>query len=204
MDRLQRFRKALQAHLAHPLVSWLAKTPVTPNLITWSGFIVVLAAAGLAAAGYLFAAGWVILLASSFDALDGSLARQTGRVTRFGGILDSTLDRLSEAAVLLGIMAYFLLEQQPHYEWYVLLTGLTLISSFLVSYIRSRAEAAGLDCQVGMFTRVERVIILVLGLLLSQISFILVAVLAIIAVLSMVTVVQRLVHVSRQARKSDN
>jgi CDP-diacylglycerol--glycerol-3-phosphate 3-phosphatidyltransferase len=201
MGRLQVFRKALQANIAQPLVSLLAKTSISPNTVTWFGFFVVLVAAWLAAAGHLFAAGWVVLLAGSFDAIDGALARHTGRVTRFGGVLDSTLDRLSEAAVLLGIMAYFLFNPQKYYEWSVLLIGLTLISSFMVSYIRSRAEAVNLDCQVGIFTRAERVIILSLGLLLSNISYVLVVSLAIIAILSIVTVVQRLLHVYWKAKE---
>jgi CDP-diacylglycerol--glycerol-3-phosphate 3-phosphatidyltransferase len=198
--RLQAFRKALQGHITQPLVSLLAKTSITPNIVTWFGFFIVLIAAWLAAADHLFAAGWVMLLAGSFDSIDGALARHTGRVTSFGGILDSTLDRLSEAAVLLGIMAYFLFNHQAHFEWNVLLAGITLISSFLVSYIRSRAEAADLDCQVGLFTRAERVIILALGLLLNSLSYALVSSLAIVALLSSVTVVQRLVHVYRKTK----
>jgi CDP-diacylglycerol---glycerol-3-phosphate 3-phosphatidyltransferase len=134
--------------------------------------------------------------------LDGALARRTNKVTRFGGVLDSTLDRISEALILLGIMAYYLYNTTlVSGGWIILLIGLTIISSFLVSYIRSRAEAAGIDCQVGIFTRVERVIILALGLLLSSINYALVAALGIIALLSVVTVIQRLLYVYRQTNK---
>ncbi|MBN1189787.1 MAG: CDP-alcohol phosphatidyltransferase family protein [Dehalococcoidales bacterium] len=177
----------------------LARTGVTPNQITWCGFIITLVSAALAATGYLFAAGWVMLLAGFFDMLDGALARRTNRVTRFGGVLDSTLDRLSEAAVLLGIMAYFLFHTGSDlYRWMPLLAGLALVFSFVVSYIRSRAEAAGIECQVGISTRTERVIILTLGLLVAMDLSLTVA-LGIIAVLSAVTVVQRLAFVHRQA-----
>ncbi len=166
-------------------------------MVTWFGFIVIVIAAVLAALGYLFAAGWVVLFSGFFDIIDGALARSTNRVTRFGGILDSTLDRLSEAIILIGIMAYYLSNPDVYQEWIILLVGITMIASFLVSYIRSRAEAAGIDCQVGIFTRAERVIILALGLLINQLDIIL----PIIAALSIVTVVQRLVHVYRQAKK---
>jgi CDP-diacylglycerol---glycerol-3-phosphate 3-phosphatidyltransferase len=197
-SRLQIIRKALAAYITQPIVILLAKTSVTPNTVTWIGFIIILAAAGLAASGRLFAAGWVMLLSGFFDIIDGALARHTGQVTRFGGVLDSTLDRLSEAAVLLGIMAFFLFHSDSEYvPWITLLIGVTLIFSFLVSYIRSRAEGAGIDCQVGVFTRTERVIILALGLLIG-LEIGLIVIMGIIALLSIVTVFQRLLHVYRR------
>jgi CDP-diacylglycerol--glycerol-3-phosphate 3-phosphatidyltransferase len=165
-------------------------------MVTWFGFFLILAAAALAGTGHLFASGWVVLLSGFFDIIDGALARHTDQVTRFGGVLDSTLDRLSEAAMLLGIMAYYLFNPEVFREWIVLVIGLTMIASFLVSYIRSRAEAAHIDGQVGIFTRTERVIILALGLLINQLPIIL----SIIAFLSTVTVVQRMVHVYGRAK----
>jgi len=188
--------------MTQPIVSLLAKTAITPNMVTWSGFVLILVATALVAIGYPFAAGWVVLLSGFFDIIDGALARRTNRVTRFGGVLDSTLDRISEAAILLGIMVFFLFRSQSAISgWIALLIGVTIIFSFLVSYVRARAEALNIDCQVGIFTRVERVIILALGLLLSSINWVLIAVLGIIALLSFVTVVQRLVHVYQQSRK---
>jgi CDP-diacylglycerol---glycerol-3-phosphate 3-phosphatidyltransferase len=166
-------------------------------MVTWFGFFLILAAAALAGTGHLFASGWGVLLSGFFDIIDGALARHTNQVTRFGGVLDSTLDRLSEAAMLLGIMAYYLFTPAIFNEWIILVIGLTMIASFLVSYIRSRAEAAHIDCQVGIFTRAERVIILALGLMINQMTIILI----IIAVLSVVTVIQRLVHVYQSAKK---
>jgi CDP-diacylglycerol--glycerol-3-phosphate 3-phosphatidyltransferase len=199
---LQVFRKLLAAYITQPIVSWLARTSITPNTVTWIGFFIILAAAVLAGLGHPFAAGWVMLLSGFFDIIDGALARGTNRVTRFGGVLDSTLDRLSEAVLLLGITAFFLYNNTTSLSggWVILLIGITLTGSFLVSYIRSRAEAAGLNCQVGVFTRAERVIILALGLLLSGIPYALVAALGIISLLSAVTVVQRLLFVYRQTR----
>jgi CDP-diacylglycerol---glycerol-3-phosphate 3-phosphatidyltransferase len=198
---MQVFRKALAAVITKPIVMVLAKTGVTPNMVTWFGFIIILGAAVLVGMGHPFAAGWVMLLSGFFDIIDGALARQTDQVTRFGGILDSTLDRLSESAMLLGIMCFFLFHTNVEFlYWIVLFIGITMIFSFLVSYIRSRAEAAGIDCQVGIFTRAERVIILALGLLLNF-NLALVIALVIIAILSIVTVIQRLIYTNQQAKK---
>jgi CDP-diacylglycerol--glycerol-3-phosphate 3-phosphatidyltransferase len=196
VGKLQVARKLLHSYITQPLVVLLAKTHVTPNMVTWFGFLVVIAASWLAAEGYLFASGWVLLLSGFFDIIDGALARHTNQVTKFGGVLDSTLDRLSEGALLLGLMAYFLNHPAVYQTWIVLIIGVTLIASFLVSYIRSRAEGAGISCQVGIFTRAERVIILALGLLINQLPVIL----SITAALSLVTMIQRLAHVYQKSR----
>jgi len=153
--------------------------------------------------GHLLGAGLTVLAAGLFDILDGALARSTNRVTRFGGILDSTLDRLSEGALLIGMAALFLFADKGSslftlisQEWAILLVGLALLTSPLVSYIRTRAEAAGVDCQVGLFTRAERVVVLALGLLFNQV----VIALAIVVVFSLITIGQRLVYVWRRSR----
>jgi len=139
-----------------------------------------------------------VLLAGFFDILDGALARRTNQTTRFGALLDSTLDRLSEGLLLLGILILNLLKDQLTVE--VLLVCLALIGSLLVSYIRARAEALGLECQVGLFTRAERVTVLALGLLLSQIDYALITALAIIVLFSFITAGQRVVYVWQQTK----
>jgi CDP-diacylglycerol--glycerol-3-phosphate 3-phosphatidyltransferase len=178
-----------------PVVRVLAGTPVTPNALSWAGFILALGAAALIVTGYPLYSGIVVLVAGFFDILDGALARLTGRVTPFGAILDATLDRLSEAVILLAVMAVYAL--QPSLSG-VLLAGVVLILSQLVSYIRARSEAQGLECKVGIFTRAERVVVLALGLLLSYFSPALIIALALMAVFSLVTVIQRMAHVWRQ------
>jgi len=139
-----------------------------------------------------------VLVAGFFDILDGALARRTNQTTRFGALLDSTLDRLSEAVLLLSILVLNLLRDQITIE--TLLVCLALIGSFLVSYIRARAESLGLECQVGLFTRGERVIVLALGLLLNQINYALITALSIIVLLSFITATQRVLHVWKQTR----
>ncbi len=202
-DRLQIFRKGIQSHITQPVVALIARSPVTPNTVTWIGFFIIIIAAVLVGLGHPFAGGWVMLLSGVFDMLDGALARYTNRVSRFGGVLDSTLDRLSEAVIIIGLMAFYLYNNTTGVAggWIIILLGITLTASFLVSYIRSRAEGAGLNCQVGIFTRVERVIILALGLLLSAVPYALIVVLFIIAVMSVITVIQRLWFVYRQTLK---
>jgi CDP-diacylglycerol---glycerol-3-phosphate 3-phosphatidyltransferase len=201
MDKLQVIRKSFAALITSPLVNLLAKSSVTPNMVTWFGFFIILAAAALAAFGHPFAAGWVVLLSGFFDIIDGALARKTNQVTRFGGILDSTLDRASEVIMLIGIMAFYLFNPELYNPWIIILIGFTIMGSFLVSYVRARAEALKIDCQVGIFTRAERVIILALGLLLSSLPYVLVGALAIIALLSIITTIQRLVHTAVESKK---
>lgn len=197
MARLSGFRKVVAAYLTQPVLRLLARTSITPSVMTWLGFLVTAGAAALVITGHLLAAGFVVLFAGFFDMLDGALARHTNRVTRFGGLLDSTLDRLSEAVLLLSILVLYAREQSVGL---ILLVCVALVGSLMVSYIRARAEALGLECQVGFFTRPERVVILALGLLLNQFFDALIIALAIIAVLSFFTVIQRLIYVWQQTK----
>lgn len=194
---LSGIRKAAAYYLIQPVVRPLAKTGVTPNTITWLGFFLTVGGGGLIVTGHLFAAGWVVLVAGLFDTLDGALARHTKQVTRFGAILDSTLDRLAEAVLLLSIL--FLYAREGSILG-ILLVGITLLGSLMVSYIKARAESLDIECQVGLFTRPERVIVLALGLLLSQIDNVLIIALAIIAVFSFFTAGQRLVYSLKQMK----
>jgi len=189
------FRKNISVRLTRPLVKLLARTPVTPDALTWTGFLLTVVAAVVIGSGHLFAGGWAVLFAGLFDMLDGALARLTNKVTDFGAALDSTLDRLSEAVLLLAVM--FRYAQNQSY-WFVLLTGIALAGSFMVSYIRARAEGLGLKLTEGFFTRADRVIVLALGLLLSRFNGILAIALGIIAVLSFFTAGQRLYLVRRK------
>jgi CDP-diacylglycerol--glycerol-3-phosphate 3-phosphatidyltransferase len=197
-SRLVETRKAVASYLSHPIVRLLARTGVTPNALTWFGLLLSLGAAVLIAFKQPFAAGFVVLFAGLFDILDGALARFTDKITKFGAILDSTLDRLGEVAVLLGLLIFFVRELSiPG----ILIVGFALPGALLVSYLRARAEAAGLAGEAGFFTRTERVIILSLGLLLSGIDHALIISLGIIAFFSYVTVIQRLLNVWHQIKK---
>ena len=107
MTDLAETRHKLAERFTTPAARILSKTGVTPNMLTVMGFLVSIAAAVLIAKEYFLAGGLVVLFAGAFDLLDGPVARVTGKTTKFGGFLDSTLDRLSEAAVLAGILAYY-------------------------------------------------------------------------------------------------
>jgi CDP-diacylglycerol---glycerol-3-phosphate 3-phosphatidyltransferase len=194
---LQASRKALARYITQPIVLLLARTPITPNILTVSSLVVTVIAAVLIIQGYFLIAGFVILFAGLFDILDGALARGTNRVTKFGGALDSTLDRLAEAVVFIALLIVY---ARDNAIGQVALVGITLISSLLVSYVRARAEGLGIECQVGIFTRSERIIVLVIGLVFGQFDYVLTGALILIAVLSTVTVIQRLYHVWKQTR----
>ena len=198
MPKLEKARKSISNCVTQPIVNLLARTPLTPNVVTWLGFCLTIVAAVLIVTGHLFAAGFVVLVAGLFDMLDGALARVTNRVTRFGGILDSTLDRLSEAILLLGLLAVFAREQQVAES---ILVGVALLGSLMVSYIRARMEGLGIECKTGLFTRPERVIVLALGLLLSRFDCALVIALAVITFFSYFTAGQRMLHAWRQTRQ---
>ena len=197
--KLSEARRNISNYFTRAVVSLLAKTRVTPNAISWSGFFVTIGAAVLIIQGYLFTAGFVALAAGFFDLLDGALARGTNQVTKFGAVLDATLDRLAEAVLLLSVLFVYI-RGQSIIE--ALVVAIALAGSLLVSYVRARAEAAGLECRVGFFTRAERVVVLALGLLLSQINYALIFALGIIAVLSLLTVAQRITYVWRQTKLS--
>jgi CDP-diacylglycerol--glycerol-3-phosphate 3-phosphatidyltransferase len=197
MTTLEGVRRNLAFLITQPVVQLLARTGITPNMITWLGFLIAIAAGVLAGTGHPFAAGFVVLAGGFFDIIDGALARRTNRTSRFGAILDSTLDRAGEAVVFIGILVYYTREQSTAG---VVVVGVVWLMSLLVSYIRARAEGMGLQCEVGLFTRAERIILLALGLLLSQIGDALLIILAFIAAFSLLTVVQRLHHVWRQTK----
>jgi CDP-diacylglycerol--glycerol-3-phosphate 3-phosphatidyltransferase len=195
MSKLEKTRRSLAESVAPPLGRLLARTPLTPDVLTWLGFIITVGAAVLIAFNHFLAAGVLVLVAGLFDMLDGALARLTDRVSRFGAVLDSTLDRLSEAAVLLALLSVFAREQDVTMS---LLIGVTLVGSLMVSYIRARMEGMGIECKAGLFTRPERVVIISLGLMLNQFDFALLSALGVITFFSWITVVERLVYAWRQ------
>jgi CDP-diacylglycerol--glycerol-3-phosphate 3-phosphatidyltransferase len=197
MSRLENARRAISDKTAPPLARLLLKTPLTPNAVTWIGFIITAGAAALIALGHDFAAGIVVLVAGLFDMLDGALARVKGQVTRFGAVLDSALDRLSEAVLLLALVYIFARDSQPLWS---LLTGIALVCSLMVSYLRARTEGLGIECKAGIFTRPERVILLALGLLLSHFNYLLIGAVGLLALFSFITVIERLVYAWRHLK----
>jgi CDP-diacylglycerol--glycerol-3-phosphate 3-phosphatidyltransferase len=200
MDNLQGARRGLGKYFTEPVVTVLEKTHITPNAVTCIGVLITIAAGVLAALSHPFAAGWVVAFGGLFDMLDGALARRTNKVTQFGGVLDSTLDRVSDAVVLIGIAVLFANQGSA---WGVAIAGTAIMTGQLPSYIRSKAETLGLKCEIGLFTRPERVVILAMGLLLAGFNNVLLLIaLAIIAVLSLFTAGQRLNFVWKKIKSN--
>ena len=197
MTKLNSTRKNIAEYITKPIVSIVAKTPLTPNIITWIGFVITIVGGVLIITEHFLTAGIIVLLAGLFDMLDGALARATGKITRFGAILDSTLDRLSEAILLVTLLAVFVKYGQMTES---ILSAVALVGSLLVSYIRARMEGLGIECKAGLFTRPERVIILALGLMLSQFDNALLITLAVITFFSWITVIERMAYAWRQTR----
>lgn len=151
--------------LVDPAVDVLSRVGVTPNMLTLFGFAGNVGAAVLAANGEFLLAGIVMLFFSALDFLDGSLARATGQATPFGSVFDASLDRVSEAAVLFGLAWYFTDHGMREQS---LLCFAAVIASFMVSYLRARAEVIGVKMREGVFTRTERVLLLGGALIVSD------------------------------------
>ena len=195
---LTELRKTAGQWIAKPLQTILVKSRLKPNALTWIALTISVIAAGTIATNHLLIGGFLVLLSGLFDILDGVLARLTNQSTRFGALLDSTFDRISDAIVLLGLLVLYI-SNEGFIE--IVLIFLALVSALLTSYVRARAEGLGINCSVGLFTRTERVIILALGLLLNPLcKFSILIALIILVVLGFVTVGQRLVHVRQQTK----
>jgi CDP-diacylglycerol--glycerol-3-phosphate 3-phosphatidyltransferase len=176
--------------LLEPLARLISRTGISPNLLTVIGFVFTVGVAYVLATGHLQIGGVLLAVAGAFDALDGTLARLAGRKSRFGAFLDSTVDRLSEAVIFLGLLVHYT-QHGGRYE--SLLIYATIVGSLLVSYARARAESLGIECKRGILTRFERAVVLVVGLILNQMLITLWAM----AVLSNFTALQRMYHVWR-------
>ena len=192
-----RFEAWVRRH-AEALMSALARLPVTPNQITVVGTLLTFVAAVLTALGELRWGGIVLAFAGTFDILDGALARSTRRSYPYGAFLDSTLDRYSEGAMYLGLVAYFVSAGGPLQRWLVLGTVAALAGSFLVSYVRARAQSLGFTCETGLFARPERVVALVIGLIFGGV--VLAAIIFLLAILTNLTALQRIREVWLQGR----
>ncbi len=177
-----------------PLVRLLSTMRVRPDTLTVVGWALALGAGALFGLGHPRIAGGVMLLGGLFDALDGAVARESNRMSPFGAFLDSTLDRLSESVVFVGLVFLYASAGRP-YE--ALLAAAAMTFSLLTSYARARAEGLGIDCQVGLLERAGRILILsvfsILGL--TTVG------LCLVAAGALVTTAQRILHVRRATRR---
>jgi len=179
------------------IVRGLALSKIHPNVLTFIGLLINIAAGVLLAAGQFRTAGVVIIGAGLFDMVDGRVARETNRVTRFGGFFDSVLDRYSDLALLMGLLVYYGIINRP---FYVVLTAIVMTGSVMVSYTRARAENTipwNKNEKVGFMERPERVVLLIIGAMFDRMA----PVLWVIAVLSNITVIHRMVFTYQEAKR---
>jgi CDP-diacylglycerol--glycerol-3-phosphate 3-phosphatidyltransferase len=185
------FRGAVQ-----PLAVALARAGIQANWLTYLGFLLNVVVAIMVAQGWLGIAGLTFLIVNALDFLDGAVARAAGTAGAFGAFLDSVLDRYSEAVVFVGLIVWY---SRSGDTFAVIVSALAMAGSFMVSYCRARAEGLGLDCEVGLLQRPERIVVLGLGLMLTEYTspIVLIAVLVVLAVLTNFTTIQRMRHVGR-------
>src|SRR5271156_1155774 len=181
----------------HWIVRGLALSRIHPNALTFIGLLINVGAAALLAIGQFRWAGAVIIGAGLFDMVDGRVARETNRVTRFGGFFDSVLDRYSDLALLMGLLVYYGIINRP---FYVVLTAIVMTASVMVSYTRARAENSIPTCKVGFMERPERVVLFIIGALFDRMA----PVLWVIAVLGNITVIHRMLFTYQEAKRLEH
>ncbi|MGH2754364.1 MAG: CDP-alcohol phosphatidyltransferase family protein [Actinomycetota bacterium] len=186
--------------LMRPVGAGLARMRLSPDVVTVFGVALQVAVGVLILQGRLLVAGLVGIVAGFSDAFDGALAKAQGRTSKWGAFFDSTTDRLSDALVLAPIAWLYGVDPDiadHHSELTALLALVALVSSFLVSYTKARAESLGFTCDVGIAERAERLIIIIAALILDLVPL----GVGLLAVLGTVTFVQRVVHVYLQGER---
>src|SRR5579859_3514224 len=179
------------------IVGALALSRIHPNVLTFLGLVINTWAAFLFAAGSFRWAGAVVILAGVFDMVDVRVARETNRVTRFGGFFDSVLDRYSDLALFMGLLVYYATINR---FFYIVLTAIVMTGSVMVSYTRARAENTIPKCKVGFLERPERVVLLIIGGLFDRMA----PVLWVLAVLSNLTVIHRMIYTWRETKQLED
>ncbi len=183
-----------------PVGDFLVRHKIKPNTITTIGTICTLIAGAIFASGHIRTAGWFLGLTALFDVLDGTVARRTGTSSEFGAFYDSTLDRLSDGALMGGLVVFYAINPVHQSTPLLVITLLGLIAAFLTSYARARAEGLGVDAKVGLLQRPERITLLsapqaFFGLALD--GWVLAGIVTLLSVTAWVTVVQRMTFVYR-------
>lgn len=187
-DRMRVFMKGIVT----PIVGFLNRIGVTPNIVTILGLIGNIAAAALIGFGYVTYGGLMALLAGACDGLDGSLARLRNEVSPWGAFVDSVTDRYSELFLLLGLLVYY---QRQGDGKMMILVYVAAAGAVLVSYVKSRAETLGYTAKIGILSRMERYLVLI-PCLIFNIPWLAVWIFAIFA---NITAIQRIYSVRTQA-----
>lgn len=188
--------------LMRPIEDFLIANKIHPNILTITSLIISAAAGLLFHFNLVFFAGIILIAGSSFDMLDGRVARAQGLSSNYGAFFDSSLDRVAEIFIYLGLLSHF------HSDIFAYVVFLILASTMMVSYTRARAEGLGIDCTVGIMQRTERIVFLGVGAVYNfagnlittafniALSDVLLKLsLLVILLFSIVTFIQRIVHV---------
>jgi CDP-diacylglycerol--glycerol-3-phosphate 3-phosphatidyltransferase len=178
----------------NPIASFLNRLGIRPNTVTLIGLAGTIGCSVLIALGHMTWAGVLLLFMGPVDALDGALARMRNEASNWGAFVDAVTDRYSELFLFLGFLIYYMLHPYPAG---VILAYLAAAGSVLVSYVKARADALKLDANVGLLTRVERLIVIIPGLIFNQPLLVLI----IIASLANFTALQRILQVRRDAHQ---
>lgn len=176
------------------IVRALALSRVHPNVLTFVGLVINIYGAFLFAAGRFRWAALVVIGAGLFDMVDGRVARETNRVTRFGGFFDSVVDRYSDLSLFMGLLVYY---ASINRFFYIVLTAIVMTGSVLVSYSRARAECTIPKCKVGFLERPERIVLIIIGALFDRMA----PVLWVIAILSNLTVIHRMLYTWQETKR---
>lgn len=202
--------KNLYLRIITPVIDFFIKRRLNPNHFTTLGLILSIIAAYSFAIGFLKIAGVIMIISGTFDIIDGKVARATSRVTKFGALYDSTLDRYAEVMIFFGLAYYFMNNlwttgsvNLSFMNWTIDDINVSLIStiavcmalggSVMTSYVRARAEGLGLECKVGVMQRPERIVFIAFGAIFHKVF--LVIALVIVAIFSNLTAIQRLYYV---------
>ncbi len=179
--------------ILNKIVRALVRLGVSPNFLTFFGMTINVVAGFYFGYGYFRIGGLIVLGASVFDMLDGRVARESNRVSKFGAFYDSVIDRYSDMAIYLGLLIYYYQIQSMRF---VIIVGLVILGSVMTSYTRARAESLISSCKVGFLERPERIVLIILGGLFNCIP----QALWVILVFSHLTVVSRIYYTRKQLR----
>jgi CDP-diacylglycerol--glycerol-3-phosphate 3-phosphatidyltransferase len=169
------------------IIAMCVRLRVHPNLLTFLGVLISVAAGWELAMGAFMQAGIIMILANIFDFIDGKVATETGMVSEFGGFWDSVIDRFSDLSLSVGLICLYATFRRTDY---VLITSIAMVFATMTSYTRARAESLIPKCKVGFMERPERIVLFMIGAFTHRMA----AVMWVIAVLSIVTVVDRIVY----------
>ncbi len=194
---LAKYVRPLLAMPVTRLVDWMRAAGITPNMVTYAGFILTVVSSFILASGYFVVGGFVLWTAAMFDMLDGALARATGQSSVFGAFIDSTLDRYSESVTFLALVYHYSTVSNSRVQ--IVLIFVILVGSLMVSYTRARAEALQVDVKEGWLQRPERLTLLITGLLIAPL---LLPILWVMAVFTNITAIQRIYEVYWRLRQN--